>query len=184
MSPQLTQRYDRVAMALHWLLGALLLAEMVFGLLLDEMAPRGTPARGATINLHKSIGLLLLILTLARLAWRLRHRPPAWPAAMALRQQRAAAAVHRCLYGLMLLLPLSAWLGSNVSKHGIKFFGLVLPPWGPDLPQLYALLNRLHSASAYLLLALIAGHVLAALKHALLDRDGTLGRIWPGAARS
>ena len=70
------QQYDRVAVALHGAIGALLLAQLTFGFALDDIAPRGTPARGAVVNLHKSCGLVLLALATCRLAWRLRHAPP------------------------------------------------------------------------------------------------------------
>lgn len=172
-------RYDRIVIALHWLIGLALLAQVSFGFLLDDIAPRGTPARTATINLHKSCGIVLGLLIVARLAWRLRHRAPAWPGVMSANQQRAATLGHRALYACMLLLPLSGYVASNFSKHGIKFFGTALKPWGPDLPQVYGFFNGLHVATGIVFTALIAGHVLIALKHALVDRDGVFSRILP-----
>ena len=172
-------RYDRVSIALHWLIGLALLAQIGFGFLLDDIAPRGTPARTATINLHKSFGIVLGVLIVARLAWRLRHRPPAWPALMSANQQRAATLGHRVLYACMLLMPVSGYVASNFSKHGIKFFGTALKPWGPDLPAVYNFFNGLHVATGIVFAALIIGHVLIALKHALVDRDGVFSRILP-----
>jgi cytochrome b561 len=93
-----TSRYDAVAVALHWLIGVALLAQITFGFLLDEIAPRGTPSRSAVINLHKSFGLVLAVAILARLAWRLGHRAPPWPATMPEWQQRAAMWSHCALY--------------------------------------------------------------------------------------
>ena len=66
--------YGRVAAALNWLIGLALLGQIVFGFLLDDLAPRGTPARGAVINLHKSCGLVLLALIVLRVGWRQRKR--------------------------------------------------------------------------------------------------------------
>lgn len=175
------QRYGAVAIAMHWLLGALLLGQIAFGLLLDELAPRGTPARAGVINLHKSIGIVLGLLVLCRLAWRLAHRPPALPMSMPRWQRRAAVLGHRTLYACMLLLPLSGWLASNFSKHGVRFFGIALKPWGPDLPALYTLLNGLHVATGWLFVAAIAAHVAAALAHAFVERDGIVARMWPWA---
>ena len=83
-------RYGRVAIALHWLIGAALLAQITFGFLLDDIAPRGTPARAATINLHKSCGIVLALLIVVRLLWRLKHRPPAWPLALSAWQRSTA----------------------------------------------------------------------------------------------
>ncbi|MFO1339490.1 MAG: cytochrome b [Burkholderiaceae bacterium] len=172
-------RYDRVAMLLHWAIGLGLLAQMVFGFLLDDLAPRGTPARGAVINLHKSTGLVLLALVAVRLAWRLGHRPPAWPASMSRGAQRAATWGHRALYATMLGLPVAGYVASNFSQHGVKFFGVALAPWGPNLPAVYGFFNGLHVTLAWVLAVLVAGHVLVALRHALLQRDGVFQRMWP-----
>ncbi len=174
-----TARYDRVAIALHWLIGLALLAQIVFGFLLDDIAPRGTPARAATINLHKSFGIVLGVLIVLRLAWRLRHTPPAWPAVMSAAQQRLATLGHRTLYACMLLLPLSGYTASNFSKRGVTFFGTALKPWGPDLPQVYNFFNAMHEVTGLVFAALIVGHVAIALKHALVDRDGVFSRMLP-----
>jgi cytochrome b561 len=172
-------RYDRVAAWLHWGIGALLLAEIAFGLLLDEIAPRATPARAGVINLHKSFGIVLGILIVVRIAWRLGHAAPPWPAAMSLRRRRAADLGYVALYACMVVAPLAGYLGSNFSKYGVRFFGIALAPWGPDWPAAYSLLVGLHDASTYLLLALIVGHVAMALRHALVERDGIFARIAP-----
>jgi len=171
------RRYDRVAAWLHWGIGALLLAEIAFGLLLDEIAPRGTPARAGVINLHKSVGIVIGVLIVVRIAWRLRHAPPAWPATMSLRRQRAAHLGHVLLYACMVVAPLAGYLGSNFSKFGVRFFGITLAPWGPDWPAAYTLLVGVHDASTYLLLALVVGHVAMALEHALIERDGVFARV-------
>ena len=172
-------RYDRVAAWLHWGIGVLLLAEIAFGLLLDEIAPRGTPGRAGVINLHKSVGIVIGVLIVIRIAWRLGHAPPPWPATMSIRRQRAARLGHILLYVCMVVAPLAGYLGSNFSKHGVRFFGVVLAPWGPDWPAAYSFLVSLHNVSTYLLLALTIGHVAMALKHALIERDGIFARIAP-----
>ena len=175
--------YGTVAIALHWLIGAALIAQIVFGFMLDDLAPRGTPARANIINLHKSFGIVLFGLIVARVLWRLRHRPPAWPLSMPAWQMSAARLGHGALYACMLVMPLAGYIASSFSKHGIKFFGIRLAPWGPDMQQVYDLFNGVHVGTAFIFTALIAGHVLVALKHALIDRDGVFSRIWPGAAR-
>jgi cytochrome b561 len=177
-------RYDSVARGLHWLIAAALLGQIVFGLLLDDIAPRGTPARAGVINLHKSLGLVLGLLIVLRLVWRLRHRPPPWPITMTGAQRLAASWGHRLLYAAMLALPAAGYIASNFSKHGVKFFGLALKPWGPDLPAVYKAFNSLHELLAWLLMLLIAGHVAMALKHALVDRNGLFARMSPWASRS
>ena len=172
-------RYDRVAAWLHWVIGALLLVEIAFGLLLDDIAPRGTPARAGVINLHKSFDIVLGMLIVVRIAWRLAHASPSWPPSMSRARRRAANAGHAALYLCMLVAPLAGYLGSNFSKYGVRFFGAELAPWGPDSPRAYALLVGVHDASSYLLLALVVGHVAMAIEHALVERDGIFDRIVP-----
>ena len=172
-------RYDRVSAWLHWAIGVLLLAEIAFGLLLDEIAQRGTPERAGVINLHKSVGIVIGVLVVVRIAWRVGHAPPPWPATMSLRRRRAANAGHVLLYACMAIAPLAGYLGSNFSKHGVRFFGIVLEPWGPDWPTAYSFFVGVHDASAWLLLALAIGHVAMALEHQLVERDGVFARIAP-----
>jgi cytochrome b561 len=79
----------------------------------------------------------------------------------------------------MIVMPVSGYVGSNFSKYGVKFFGRTLAPWAPDSPAVYEALGRVHVAAGWLFTALIAGHVLAALQHAFIARDGVFARIWP-----
>jgi len=179
-------RYCATSIALHWLIALLLLGQFAFGLLLDDI-PRGTPARGIYVNLHKSSGIVIGLLILLRIGWRLTHKPPPLPKTMPAWQRHAARLSHAALYLCMVMMPLSGYLASNFSKHGIKFFNLVhWQPWGPDDKTLYALFNQTHHLAALLLAVFVAVHVLAVAKHMLIDRDGLLLRMWParGASRA
>lgn len=175
MTPK--DRYDRTAVLLHWFLAAALLAQIAFGWILDEFA-RGTPARAAAVNLHKSTGLILALFIVLRIVWRRRHPPPAYPAAMPPRQILAVRAGHLLLYVCMVGMPLSGYLASNFSRHGINFLNRVpLPPWGPDNKALYGILNGTHDVLAILFSILVAGHILLAIYHALIARDGLSTRM-------
>lgn len=171
------RRYSRTAIVLHWLLALLLAGQMAFGWLLEEV-PRNTAARAFWVNQHKSAGLLIGLLVLLRLAWRLAHAPPP-PLPMPRWQRRAASLVHWALYAAMLLMPLSGYLASNVSKYGVKLFNRwLLPPWGAEDKAVYAVFNQIHQATALLLALLIGVHLLAVFKHQLVDRDRLLSRMW------
>lgn len=172
-------RYHRVAIALHWVVGLLLIGQFAFGFWMENV-PRNTPARGFWINQHKSVGLVIGVLILVRIVWRVRHTPPP-PLPMAAWQRLAASANHIGLYVCMVLMPLSGYLASNVSKHGVKLFNLVaLPPWLPESKVAYAILNQTHKVTAVVLATLVVVHVLAVLKHQLIDRDGLLARMGIG----
>lgn len=172
-------RYNRTAISLHWCIALLLVGQFAFGWYLGSI-PRGTPERGYFVNLHKSIGLLIGLLILLRIGWRLTHAPPPLPNSVPRWQQQIAASTHYLLYGLMLMMPLSGYLASNFSKFGINFFNAIkLVPWGYDDKLVYAFFNQTHLVSAWLLLALVLLHVLAALKHLWIDRDTIFFRMWP-----
>lgn len=179
MTGSITSRYTGTAIALHWVVALLLLGQYAFGLLLDDI-PRGTPARGYYVNLHKSTGILIGLLILLRLGWRLTHKAPPLADKTPGWQRTAAGFSHAFLYLCMLALPLSGYLASNFSRHGIKFFNMMRwAPWGPDDKSLYAFFNGAHHLAALLLALLVAVHVLAVAKHMLVDRDALLLRMWP-----
>jgi cytochrome b561 len=174
-----------MAIALHWLLVALLAAQIAFGWFLDGVE-RGTPERTIYVNLHKSTGMVIGLVILLRLYWRLAHRAPALPESMPGWERAAARFTHVLLYAGMLIMPLSGYIASNFSKYGVNFFNsLKLPPWGVEDAAVYAFFNKTHVFASWFFVALIALHVLAALRHAL-KQDGVFSRMWPtrGTERS
>ena len=173
---QTVERYTRVAIILHWLIALGLLGQIAFGWFL-ETVPRGTPPRGFYVNLHKSTGLTLALLILARLGWRIANRPPRLPLLMPAWERVAARWSHVALYACMLGMPLSGYIASNFSKYGVKFFNAVmLPPWGKDDARVYSIFNTTHVFLSYAFVALIVLHVMAALRHAVL-KDGVFTRM-------
>ncbi len=172
-------RSTLTAIALHWIVAALILFQVGFGWYLQEI-PRHVPARGIAVNLHKSIGITIGLVILLRLAWRAAHPAPAFPLSMRPWQVWLARWAHRALYACMLVMPLSGYVATNFSKFGIKYFDLfVLPPWGVVSKPLYDMFQSIHVWTSYLFVALIAGHIVAALKHVIVDRDDVFRRMWP-----
>lgn len=173
-----TARYTRTSITLHWLLVLLLLSQVIFGWFLEGVQ-RGTPERALYINLHKSTGICIGLIILLRIFWRMTHPAPPLPPSMPGAQRVAARWSHALLYVCMGVMPLSGYLASNFSKHGVNFFNAIkLPPWGIDDRHIYGFLNATHIVTSYLFIALIGVHVLAALWHAF-RQDGIFGRIWP-----
>lgn len=171
-------RFGAVSMLLHWATALALAVTVPLAWIMQDMPPGLEQFRA--YGWHKSIGLALAAATLLRLAWRATGtRPavsgPAW-------QRAAARAVHWTLYGCLLALPALGWLHSAAANTPVAPFGLfVLPqPIAPDR-ALVEPLRAAHAVVAWTLLALVAVHVLAAAKHALVDRDGTLRRMLPAA---
>jgi len=171
-------RYTRVAIVLHWTIAALVVVNLTIGLLHDSLLQGAIP-------LHKSIGMLVLMLSVVRLLWRFTHRPPPLPATVKRWEKGLAHAVHWLFYALMILIPLSGWVFTSASpkRHPLEFFGLFPLPMFPvtqDKEVSHMVAER-HEQLAWLMIALILVHVGAALKHRFIDRDRTLDRMLPGA---
>lgn len=174
----MTPRYAPVPVALHWLMAIALLGQVALGFYMVGLPDEPRGIQVGWFNLHKSIGILLGVSVLLRLAARMRWTPPALPAALPRWQAQGAAFVHALLYLCMVALPLSGLLGSGFTKYPVKFFGLELPRWTEPWPAAKALCSQIHVATVWLLLAALVLHVAAALWHAL-RRDGTLQRMLP-----
>jgi cytochrome b561 len=141
--------------------------------------PKDPPGvRAWWFNVHKSIGITLAGFVVLRILWRLGHRGPSLPGTLPRMQRIAATGMHWALYACMLIMPLSGYLGSSFSRYPIRYFGSTLPHWGWEWPAAKAFLSSVHLTAAWLLAALIALHVAAALWHAL-HRDGLFSRMWP-----
>ena len=171
-------RYTRTAIGFHWLLALMITASFAFGLYMVELP--FSPARVRQYNWHKWAGITILALSALRLLWRLGHRPPESPDHMPAWQQRASHAAHGLLYVLFFAAPLVGWAYSSAAGFPVAYFALVqLPDFVPRDAELAASLKLLHRVLTYSLAAVVAVHVLAALKHQWLDRDGLLVRMNP-----
>lgn len=173
------KRYTGAAIALHWLSAACIVAAFGLGLTMVDM-PGLTPARIRYYAWHKWLGVTAFTLLCLRMAWRARHAPPPYPPSMGRAQTLAAHATHALLYLLMLAVPLSGYAYSAAAGVPVVYLGVLpLPMWPAADPGLKALLRPVHATLNWTLLAAVALHVAAALKHALVDRDGILKRILP-----
>lgn len=177
-------RWGPVSQALHWLVVLLVLVLAIVGLSLDSL-PK-TPKSFWVFTLHKSVGVSVLVLVLLRLGWRLYAGAPRPVAGTPGWQARVASATHTLLYALLLAMPLSGWLYDSASGlRPFRWFGLVALPKlaGPD-EALAASAREAHEWLFWLLVALVALHVAAALHHHLFRNDATLSRMLPTRRRS
>jgi cytochrome b561 len=166
-----------VSVALHWATVLAIIGLVIVGLTMDDL-PNG-PDKVRIYALHKSTGLTVLALTVARLAWRAIAGAPAM-VPMPRWQRLAAHASHAGLYALLLAMPLSGWLFNSAAGFPLKWFGLVrVPALAAHDPALKALARGWHEGLAYALFVVVAIHVAAALKHHVLNRDATLQRMLP-----
>lgn len=174
--------YDAVAQALHWLVAALVFAQLALGVYAANLPV--SLARLQWLARHKSLGLAIIALVLIRFGWRLLKPPPALPAFIPSWEQRSARAMHRLLYLVLILAPLAGWLYASAAGLSMNWFGLFEVPdlVGKDR-ALATVFRSLHIGLASLLALLIAVHVGAALRHALWLRDGVIYRMLPWKPR-
>lgn len=174
-------RYSQLAIVLHWGIAALVLSTIPLGLF--GASSESDTAQSAT-NIHKAIGIVILLLTLIRVGWRLTHTPPALPGTMAPALRWIAKATHVLFYCLLLILPLSGWWMSSAvpdpDRHVIGF-GIFDVPFLP-VPRGWASAGPahfVHTTLAFLMIGLVVLHIAAALKHHFFDKDDIVARMLP-----
>jgi cytochrome b561 len=171
-------RYSIVSLVFHWGLALLVLAQV---LLITAHDATDGPMSREFVQAHKALGLSVLVLTLARIGWRLANPALPAPAGTPRWQKIAARVSHVGFYVLLIGIPLLGWAASSAGGRDINWFGLF--NW-PLLPversrDLAGTFMDLHEAGVKLLYVLLAVHVLAALKHHFVDRDNVLHRMIP-----
>ena len=135
--PPRATRYGRVAMALHWTIAGLIYIQLGLGWYMNEVLPDHSPAQAGVEVIHISVGLTLLMLVLARIAWRLANPPPPLPATLAPWEATLARLVHFTFYAVMLILPLCGWALVSSEAKPLLF-------WGLDFPKIPGLTGLSH----------------------------------------
>jgi len=181
-------RYNAVAMSLHWLIAVLLITNIGIAWYFNTL-PRA--ASIGPVQLHKSIGITVLLLSVLRLAWRFISPPPPLPASVTGWERVAANTAYTLFYVVMIGMPLSGWAMSSASPliHVFPITLYHLVPWpaiGPlttlphaQMKQAHDIFEATHGLLAKLAYVLIVLHVLAALRHQFIKRDEVVSRMIP-----
>lgn len=175
-------RYSTVSLIFHWLIAALVVTQI--GLIWAHEVTDG-PISREFVQVHKSVGLGILMLTLGRLGWRLANPAIPLPDTMRPWEKWLARGTHVLFYVLLIGMPLGGWAASSAAGREIIWFGLF--DW-PLLPigggrEAAGRFMDMHELSAKLLYVLLALHVIGALKHHFVDRDNVLHRMIPWIPR-
>jgi cytochrome b561 len=179
MSPSSTMHhYSATAIVLHWLLALMILTSFSVGLYMVDLP--FSPNRIKLYNWHKWAGIMILVLSAARLMWRLFHQPPQLPSTMPTWQKKASHLSHYTLYVLFFAVPLTGWAYSSATGFPIVWFGQIqLPDFVPKDRELAEFIKPFHCIASYSLASVVVIHVAAAMKHHLMDRDDVLKRMLP-----
>lgn len=171
-------RYSRVAVMLHWAIAALIIVNIVTGLL-------GANTKGdfhrQILDWHKPLGIIILLLSLARLGWRLGQRPPPSQAYLSTWEKVLAKTVHWGFYAVMIVQPLTGWwLSSAVPvRHPFGWLGVLEVPYLP-VAQSMANAGAAHSLHVWIgfsTIGLLALHLAGVFKHQVVDRRDVLHRM-------
>jgi cytochrome b561 len=179
-------RYGAIAMTLHWLIAFAIIGLLVVGKYMHGLED-SDPNKFALYQLHKSAGISVLALTVARLLWRIVNKVPGLPPGMPAWQRGLAHLSHFSLYFLMIAIPLSGWAMVSASPLGIPtfWFGLFQVPHLPglqgfeDQKDAEEIFEEAHELLGNAMILLAIAHVLAALKHHFWDRDNVFTRMLP-----
>jgi len=189
--------YTKTAKVLHWLIAIGIFIMFGIGWFMADL-PKDVPKQTAFdvfdlgiytwqsaeaisprnfyFNLHKSVGVTIFALIIIRVLWRLSHKPPALLASYKEFERKLAKGTHYLLYLLMVALPLSGLIMVIYGKYGVKWFGIDLFG-GLDSKPMRDAFKEVHEIIGLIILAVLALHILGALKHKFIDKDETLSRM-------
>jgi cytochrome b561 len=172
-----TFRYNAAQRALHWAMALIILVAIALGAWAATL-PSGVPPRSELLYVHKSLGMLALVLLVVRVAVRALRGAPGWRVPLPKAIRRGAHAAHGSLYLLMLAMPVSGYALSGAGGHPIPFFGLF--QWPVLIEKSKAMSEAARGAHywlAWIMGAIVAVHVAAALWHHIVRKDETLLRM-------
>ena len=199
MSVISTTRYTKTAVFLHWLIALCIFGMFALGWFMSDIpkeaakqtafdlfnwgvytwnVPEAITPRSFYFNVHKSIGVSIIGLVIIRILWRITHKPPAMLASYKVWERKLATSAHHLLYLLMVAMPVSGLIMATYSKYGVKWFGMPLIK-GLDNEAMRLAFKNVHGIIGFILLAIVAVHILGALKHKIVDKDDTIKRMSP-----
>ena len=167
-------QYNAVARTFHAVIAAMVIFNLATGIGGDALEKTWNP-----FPAHKATGILILLLSLARLGWRFTWTMPDWPNTMGALQRKVARVTHVALYALMIIVPLTGWIFSSAGKYPLSIYGLFdWPKLGvtKDSP-LAGLAHESHEVLGFLMAGLVVLHVAAALHHHFVIKDNVLRRM-------
>jgi len=174
-----TNRFGAGARLFHWLVVLLVLVQIPAGIAMIAPALKQESIDRLFV-LHKGLGVVLLVVVVARSLWRLTHRAPPMSESIPELERRIAVATHWVIYTVLLIVAGSGYVRVVGEGFPIEMMdALGLPTVLPLMPRVASWASLVHRFSTFLLVALVAVHVAEVLRHHLVVRDGTLARMWP-----
>lgn len=171
--------YDPLLRWIHWVTAVLFIMAMLIGLYCG-LQPAGTSPRRELLEIHKSLGITLFLLTLLRVVVRSRTTAPPAPATFGPLVRALSQLNHWALYALLLIMPVTGYMFSSAGGYSLRYF------WTFSWPRMFAGDKAIahageiaHDTLAYLVYLVVGLHIAATLWHAFIVKDETLARMWP-----
>jgi cytochrome b561 len=145
---------------------------------------RNSPIKGSLLFVHKSLGLTVLLLVIARVAYRLIVGKPPYKQPLHRFNQVGSTTAHLLLYGLMILMPVTGYVFTGAGGHPLPFYGLF--EWPSVVPKdkaLSQLAGTFHYWGAWAICSVLIVHILVVVWHSLAKRDEVFGRMLPTTSK-
>jgi cytochrome b561 len=174
--------YSTGARLFHWMIAILLVVQIPAGIAMTSEPLAGIA--DPVFVLHKGMGSVLLVLVVARVLWRLTHRPPPFRDFMPANEQRIAHVTHLGIYVLLLMMVVSGYVRTVGDGYPIELLDVLgIPPLIPQMPNVAAAMLVVHQFTVVALVALVAVHVSQVLRHEWIAGNRVLDRMWPPRQR-
>ncbi len=177
---QTVSRYRLSQRLLHWVSALLVIATIPAGLIMVQEG-LARPTQDSLFLFHKNAGVVIFLLVLARIAYRIANPAPPLPASLPRWQKAASHAVHGLLYVLLLVMAISGYIRVNAGGFPLEGLdALGAPRFVPRSDELAETAKAIHATVKFPLIVLIQLHILAALYHGIVRKDGVFSRMWFG----
>lgn len=167
--------YGVIAKAFHWSMALMMMGLLLAGVYMVGL--ENSPFKFQIYGLHKSFGIIILIMVIGRIVWKHMNAKPKAMETHKKWEKILAKLAHVFLYFGMIGMPLTGWLMSSAGGYPVKVFGFPIPDLIEKNPDFGKLMNQSHMIFGYMLIAAILLHVAGALKHHFVDKDNTLKRM-------
>jgi cytochrome b561 len=164
------QKYHILSRIIHWLMALIIISLLAIGIYMTDFIPKDASYRGTIYGLHKSFGVLVILLFFIRIINRLINKAPKLPNSLPNWQKFIAKVTHFKLYILMFLMPISGYLMSNSYGYAVNLFGLRMPFLIEKNYESGAFFSYCHKYLGYIFIALITLHIMAVIRHRFFDK--------------
>ena len=171
------QKYGSVTKYLHWIITLAIVTQLFLVWSREFITNKSLSIE--FILLHKSLGMVILMLVILFLCWHLMNRKPAYPVKMARWEKIAAHSIQGVMMLLLLAMPITGWMMATAASKNVNLFGMGIIPM-PGIPvssSLAGFVKDLHETLAWVLVGAIVIHIGAALKHHFIDKNDVLRKM-------